>query len=163
LGWGVALLLHGIHNAGAVLAESTEGMSVLLTTAVDWMGVVGMLVLILYSVRREKRWFVELEPELEDGVITTDEAQLASTYRARMARGWQIFRTQGLQATLKWSRFVQAIVDLAYKKHQKEAAQEGAATDERIARLRERIARLRAELQPAGEEGADNLETKSAS
>jgi len=159
-GWLAALLLHGLHNAGTVLAEQTSGMSVLLFTAVDWMGVLGMLVLILYSVQRERRWFGELEPEIASGVVTADEARLASTYRVRVARGWAIFTQHGLRATLRWSRFVQAIVDLAYKKHQRQAAQEGAAAEERISRLRERIARLRAELPNVGEVGQPDRETE---
>ena len=162
LGWLVALLLHGLHNAGSVLAESTGGMSVLLFTAVDWMGVLGMLVLIFYSLRRERRWFEELEPEIENHVITPDEAQLASVYRARVAHGWQLFRQHGLGAVVQWSRFVQTIVDLAYKKHQKKAAQEGAATEERIVRLRERIARLRSELPQIGEVGKHSREMERA-
>jgi hypothetical protein len=160
LGWLVAVLLHAVHNAGSVLAEPTEGASILFITAVDWLGVLGMLALILFSVRREKRWFVELDPEIKDGVITPEEAQLASSYRARVARGWQILRQHGLSATFRWSRFVQTVVDLAYKKHQKKAAREGAATDKRIAALRERIASLRAELPIVGEEGQQPQETE---
>ena len=76
LGWLVALLLHGLHNAGAVLAEPTGGMSVLVFTAVDWMGVLGMLILILYSVRREKRWFEELDQEIANGVEFRPEVGL---------------------------------------------------------------------------------------
>jgi RsiW-degrading membrane proteinase PrsW (M82 family) len=151
LGWLAAVLLHGLHNAGTVLAESTEGMSILLFTVVDWMGVLGMLALIIYSVRRERQWFQELEPEIASGVVTPVEAEWASTYRTRVAYGWQVLRQHGLRATLKWSRFVQMIVDLAYKKHQKQAAQEAASTDERIARLRGRIASLRPELPQIGE------------
>jgi hypothetical protein len=60
----------------------------------------------------------------------------------------------------RWSRFVQTVVDLAYKKHQKKAAQEGAATDKRIARLRERIASLRHELPIGGEVGQQPRETE---
>ena len=153
LGLCAALFLHGLHNASTVLAESTGGISILLATVFDWMGVLGMLVLILVSVRQEKRWFEELELEIESGVISPDEAQIASSYRARVARGWQILKQHGLREMLRWSRFVQMIVDLAYKKHQKKAAQEGAATDERIARLREQIARLRPELPVVGEVG----------
>jgi RsiW-degrading membrane proteinase PrsW (M82 family) len=153
LGWLVALFLHGIHNAGSVLAESTGGASMLVSTAVDWMGVLGVLVLVFYSLSQERRWFEELEPEIENSIVTPDEALIASTYRARVARGWQIFRRYGLGTALKWSRFVQTIVDLAYKKHQKKAAREGAAADERIVRLRERIARLRSELPAVGEVG----------
>jgi len=153
LGWLVAILLHGVHNAGSVLSERTGGTSMLLATALDWMGVLGVLVLIFYSLYQERRWFEELNPEIENGVITPDEALIASTYRVRVVRGWQVFRGYGLGATLQWSRFVQTIVDLAYKKHQKKMAREGAATDERIARLREQIARLRSELPVVGEAG----------
>jgi RsiW-degrading membrane proteinase PrsW (M82 family) len=153
LGWLVAILLHGAHNAGSTLAESTGGASMLAATAIDWMGVLGVLVLIFYSLYRERRWFEELEPEIENRVITREEALLASIYRVRVARGWQVFKGYGLNVTLKWSRFVQAIVDLAYKKHQKKAAREGSATEERIALLRERIARLRSELPVIGEVG----------
>lgn len=160
LGWLVAILLHGIHNAGSVLAESTGGMSMLASTAVDWMGVLGMLVLIVWSTYHEKRWFEELGPEMENGVITPDEARVASSYRARVARGWQVLSGHGLGATLKWSRFVQTIVDLAYKKHQKKAAQEGTATEERIALLRARIASLRPELPMIGEVGQPPRETE---
>ena len=160
LGWLFAVLLHGIHNAGSALAESTGGASVLISTAVDWIGVLGMLVLIVYAVSREKRWFEELRAEVENGVITADEAQIASSYGARVARGWQMLQAHGLLATLHWSRFVQTVVDLAYKKHQKEAAREGAATDERITRLRERIARLRPELPTIGEVGQQPRETE---
>jgi len=153
LGWLVAILLHSVHNAGSVLSERTGGASMLLATALDWMGVLGVLVLVFYSLYQERRWFEELKPEIENGVITPDEALVASTYRVRVVRGWQVFRGYGLRAALQWSRFVQTIVDLAYKKHQKKAAQEGAATDERIARLRGRIARLRSELPVVGEAG----------
>jgi hypothetical protein len=129
------------------------GTSIVLVTAIDWLGVLGMLILIAYALYHEKRWFEELEPEVENGVITPDEALIASTYRARVARGWRVFRGSGLRAMLQWSRFVQTIVDLAYKKYQKKAAREGAATDERIALLRKRIASLRSELPVVGEVG----------
>jgi len=160
LGWLVAVSLHGMHNAGSALAEQTDGLSLLLFTAIDWMGVLGMLILIVYSLSQEKRWFEELGPEIESGVITPQEARIASTYRARVAYGWKIFQAHGLRATLRWSRFVQTVVDLAYKKHQKKAAQEGAATDERIARLRARIANLRPELPVVGEVGQQPRETE---
>lgn len=160
LGWLAALLLHGVHNAGTFLVEPTNGISVLFATAVDWMGVLVMLALIVYSVRQERRWFEELESEIENGFVTSDEARIASSYRARLARGWQILRRHGLASALRWGRFVQTIVDLAYKKHQKHAAQEGTAADERISRLRERIARLRPELPHVGEVGQLPQETE---
>ena len=146
LGWLLAMTLHGIHNGGAVLAEATSGLSCVFLTGVDWMGALGMLILALFAVRRERQWLEELLPEVENGVITADEYQIASVYRARFARGWRVLTRHGPLTWLKWSRFVQMIVDLAYKKHQKRATAEGPRTDELIAGLRQRIARVRLEL-----------------
>ncbi len=145
-GWLTAMTLHGIHNGGTVLAEMTSGLSCLILTMVDWMGVLVLLVLILISVQRESRWFEELLPEIQFGVLTTDEYRIASSYRARLARGWQILTRYGPLTWFRWSRFVQTIVDLAYKKHQKRVAGEGEKTDQLIINLRQRIAELRAHL-----------------
>jgi hypothetical protein len=145
-GWIVAMVLHGIHNGGTVLAEQTYLLSCLGATLVDWIGVIVMLALIVFSVRREKRWFEELVPEIDAGVVTSDEYEIASSARARFVRGWQVLTRHGPVTWFKWSRFVQLVVDLAYKKHQKEAAGEGEKTTALIEDLRQRIAQARAEL-----------------
>ncbi|MBN1583580.1 MAG: PrsW family intramembrane metalloprotease [Anaerolineae bacterium] len=145
-GWIAAMVLHGIHNGGTALAEQTYLLSCLGATFVDWIGVVAMLIFIILSLRQEKRWFDELEPEVNAGVVTSDEYQVASSARARFARGWQVLTRHGPVAWFKWSRFVQLIVDLAYKKHQKEAAGEGEKTAALIAGLRQRIAQMRVQV-----------------
>lgn len=145
-GWLAAMALHGIHNGGTVLAEQTYGLSCLGATLIDWMGVLAMLILIVVAVRQESRWFRELEQEVAWGVVTTDEVRLASSYKARFARGWKVLTRYGPFTWFRWSRFVQTVVDLAYKKHQKEAAGEGEKTDRLIQQLRERIAQMRARL-----------------
>ncbi len=146
-GWLLAMTLHAIHNGGLVVADQTGGLSCLALTVVDWMGVAGMGVLIWVALRQEQRWFSELDEELAAGVITPDEYRIASSYRARFARGWQVLTRHGPIAWLRWSRFVQLIVDLAYKKHQQKAAGEGESTTRLIASLRERIARARVGLR----------------
>jgi RsiW-degrading membrane proteinase PrsW (M82 family) len=150
LGWVVAVSLHGIHNAGTVLAESTSGLWFLGATVVDWMGALGMLVLIVLATQQEKSWFEELIPEISRGIITPDEYQVAAVYRVRFLRGWYVLTHYGLQPYVRWNRFVQLIVDLAYKKHQKEAAGEGAETEETIVGLRRQIARERPGLPVLG-------------
>lgn len=150
LGLLLAVVLHGIHNGGTVLAESTAGGSIVVLTAVDWMGVLGMLILIVVAVQREKRWFDQLGPEVAGGAITRGEYRIASSYRERLAQGWHILTQYGVATWFRWSRYVQLIVDLAYKKHQREVAGEGSKTDELIADLRERIVRARAELTEKG-------------
>jgi hypothetical protein len=144
------MALHGIHNGGLVLAEATSGLSCLFLTAVDWMGALGMLALVLFAAQREKQWFAELLPEVQSGVITADEYWIASAYRVRLARGWRVLSQYGPLVWFRWNRFVQTIVDLAYKKHQKKAAGEGAQADELIANLRQQIGRLRARLPGIG-------------
>jgi hypothetical protein len=145
-GWIVAMVLHSIHNGGTVLAEQTYLLSCLGATLVDWIGVLVMVILIFVSVRREKQWFEELVPEIQAGVVTSDEYQIASSARARFARGWQVLIQHGPLVWFKWARFVQLIVDLAYKKHQKKVAGEGIKTDQLIADLRQRIAQVRVQL-----------------
>lgn len=145
-GWIAAMVLHGIHNGATVLAEQTYLLSCLGATLVDWIGVIAMLVLIILSVRREKRWLEELVPEIGAGVVTNDEYEIASSTRARFARGWQILTQYGPVTWFRWMRFVQLVVDLAYKKHQKTAADEGEKTARLIVDLRGRITQMRAQL-----------------
>jgi RsiW-degrading membrane proteinase PrsW (M82 family) len=150
LGWIMAMLLHGIHNGGTILAEATSGLTCLFGTFVDWLGVLAMLVLILVATNRERRWFRELDVEVANGIITPDEYHIASQYKLRVRRGWQVLTRHGIGTWFKWSRYVQMIVDLAYKKHQRTAAGEGEKTDQLIASLRQRIAQVRAELPQMG-------------
>jgi hypothetical protein len=150
LGWMVALALHGIHNGGIVLAEATSGLSCLLLTAVDWMGVLVMLALIWISTGREKQWFEELASEIESGAITPSEYRFASAYRERLSEGWRVLTRYGLAKWIEWNRFVQMVVDLAYRKHRHRMAGTDATADESIARLRQRIADVRPELPALG-------------
>jgi len=149
-GWMVAMALHATHNGGTVLAEATSGLSCVVLTLVDWMGALGMLGLVLFAVWRERKWFDELLPEVRAGTITQAEYQLASVYRTRLKWGWRVLTRHGLLTWLRWNRYVQMIVDLAYKKRQRSAAGEGARTDRLIADLRQRIAQARLELPYVG-------------
>jgi len=129
----------GIHNAGTVLATSRSGLFFLGATIVDWMGALGMLALIVLAMQQEKSWFEELIPEISSGVITPEEYQVAAVYRVRFMRGWYVLTHYGWQLYIRWNRFVQLIVDLAYKKHQKKAAGERAETEGTIVGLRHQI------------------------
>jgi hypothetical protein len=150
LGWAAAIGLHAIHNAGTLLAEATFGLSCALGTFVDWLGVLGMLILIVVVTRAEGRWLRELLPEVAAGTITQAEYEIASRYRVRMARGWQVLAQHGLRAWLRWARYVQRIVDLGYKKHQLKVDGGGTEAQQRIADLREQIARVRAQMRATG-------------
>ena len=51
---------------------------------------------------------------------------------------------------LRWARYVQRIVDLAYKVHQAQVDGGGAEAEQRIAALREEISRARTRLTHSG-------------
>ena len=150
LGWTAAVALHALHNGATLLSEATSGLSCILGTAVDWAGVLGMLVLILVVTRAEGRWLQELVPEVTAGTITLAEYEVASRYGARFARGWQVLSRHGLRAWLRWARHVQRIVDLAYKVHQAQVDGGGVEAEQRIAALREQIGRARTRLTHSG-------------
>jgi RsiW-degrading membrane proteinase PrsW (M82 family) len=150
LGWMVAIVLHGIHNGGIVLADATSGVSCLILTFVDWMGVLGMAALIWIATGREKRRFEELVSEVEAGAITPGEYLIASTIRIRFRHGWHVLTAYGPLTWLKWNRYVQMIVDLAYRKHTSRVVGESATNDASIVRLRQRIAEVRPELPALG-------------
>ncbi|MHC4521736.1 MAG: hypothetical protein ACYTAS_24345, partial [Planctomycetota bacterium] len=64
--------------------------------------------------------------------------------------GWYVLTHYGLRPYVRWNRFVQMIVDLAYKKHQKKAAGEGTETEETIVALRQQIAQTRPDMSLLG-------------
>lgn len=150
LGWAAALVLHGLHNAGAVLAGPTSGISCLLGTAVDWLGVIVMFILIIVATQRERHWFEELASEVEAGVISLDEYQTVTHPALRTSRGWRVLTRYGFGTWYRWNRYLGTIVELAYKKRQKKGAGEGAKTDRYIADLRQRIAYARTQLPQVG-------------
>ena len=149
LGWTAAVGLHALHNGAAWLAEATYGLSCVLGTLVDWAGVLGMLVLILIVTRAESRWLRALEPEVTAGTIAPDEYELASRYRARWARGWQVLTRHGPRAWLRWAHYVQRIVDLGFGLHRAQG-DGGAEAEEQVAALRARIRHARARLTNEG-------------
>jgi hypothetical protein len=142
-GWLLAMTLHAIHNTGASLGKASGGVLCLGATLVDWMGVWMILALILIVLDQERRWFEQLDAEAQAGIITPEELEWARDLRVRGARGWHIFWRYGLVAWFRWSRHVQMIVDLAYKKHQQQSLGEGAEVTRRIEMLRQRIAQER--------------------
>ena len=146
-GWLLAMTLHAIHNTGASLGKASGGVLCLGATLVDWIGVWMILALILIVLDQERRWFEQLDAEAQAGIITPEELEWARDLRVRGARGWHIFWRYGLVAWFRWSRHVQMIVDLAYKKHQRQTADDGADADRRIEVLRQRIAQTRQTLK----------------
>ena len=147
LGLGAAMVFHGLHNLGAVFAESTVCLSLVFATLVDWGGVLVLLVIMLLAARQERLWIIaQLREEVAGGLISPTEYSLASTYLARFKTRWRALTQEGWQRWRQWGRFFNLVTELAFKKHQLQAVGEGTQTVQLIDRLRQQIESLRVQM-----------------
>ncbi|MDY7040289.1 MAG: PrsW family glutamic-type intramembrane protease [Chloroflexota bacterium] len=147
LGLGAAMIFHSLHNLGAVFAEQTVCLSLVVATLIDWGGVLVLLAIMLLTARQERMWIVtQLQGEVTSGLISPAEYALASAYMERFRTRWRALTQEGWQRWRQWGRFFGLITDLAFKKHQLQAAGEGVQTVRIIDRLRQQIADLRTQM-----------------
>ena len=114
LGWAAAMGMHSLHNTLSYFVGSSGGL--LLTTAVDWTGWLGMLIFIIYMINREKNLLSRyLTEEVQYGTLFPQQFSTALSparrYRARMAA---LFKRSYRSTT----RFYQLCGEISHKKHQ---------------------------------------------
>lgn len=137
-GWSVAVLLHAIHNASA----SIGGLFCLLLLVSDFGGILLTLVIIGWALWQESRWIKEyLAEEVEQGLLTQEQWQTASSTLGRTRHGLALFSSNGLSGYRAAARFYQRCAELAYKKHHFVLFNHG-QDQERANRLRAEIAAL---------------------
>lgn len=135
VGWGAAVLLHAIHNASA----SMGGLFCLLLLISDFGGVLLTLIIMGWALWQESRWIKEyLAEEVEQGLLTPQQWQTASSTLGRTRHGLALFSSQGLSGYRAAARFYQRCAELAYKKHHYVLFNHG--------QDQERATRLRAEI-----------------
>ncbi len=141
-GYALAMGFHAVHNLFASLGE----LLCLLALVIDWLGVLGFAVFIIYLVWREKQLMhAYLQEEVTAGLISAEEYHNAHSVRRQLAarmRGF--FSGRGFHADTLYD----TLGDLAFKKmqlHTRGPAKEPEAPA-RIAALRAQVARLRTAL-----------------
>lgn len=118
-GWMIAITLHGIHNGGIVLVESTYCLSFISSFILNWGGMVLLFILGFFVLRRESRWIREnLLEEVKKGVIKPEIYDIMSSSPRRMAYRWNILKVKGTKRYREIGRYFQLATDLAFKKHQ---------------------------------------------
>lgn len=138
IGWSIAVLLHAIHNASA----SIGGVFCLVMLISDFGGILVMLIIIAWALGQESRWIKDyLTEEVEQGLLTAQQWQTASSTLGRALHGLELLSSQGISGYRAASRFYQRCAELAYKKHHY-ALFKHEADQERAARLRVEIAAL---------------------
>ncbi len=148
-GWGLAMSLHGIHNAGATLAEHTGCLSLLLSLVVDWGGVLLLLAVAVLVLRKEKRWVERgLVEEVRRGVLSPQEFELLRSPGQRLRARWQARGYGGRQASRAVERYFQCATELSFKKeHLRSVGDEGGNLAE-IQRLQQELVTCRAAALP---------------
>jgi len=130
-----AMFLHGVHNLFAVLTSVTC-FSLLLGLLSDWGGVLVIFVVIALAWQQEKRWIsTNLQPEVDNGLLTQAEYDMIRSYRNRLKARWQAWSRGDFGAARQLGKLSQLATELAFKVEQ---------GDERTAqKLRAQIAAVR--------------------
>jgi RsiW-degrading membrane proteinase PrsW (M82 family) len=118
-------------------------------------GLVALAVLLVRSWRREADIITaELEPELREGLLTSEEHARLVSVRARLAFEMQMLRTHGFATWRSSRRFHQKLTGLAFRKWQ--AKNDGSTSVEEQElddRYRDVIRALRAEMPSTAQPG----------
>ncbi|MEM7335845.1 MAG: PrsW family intramembrane metalloprotease [Chloroflexota bacterium] len=114
LGYGLGMFLHFLHN----FSVSFGNLLCLVALASDWGGVWLLLAIMIWALTQERRWIKEyLKEEVEAGVLTSSQYEVALSGRKRSAHHLQTLSKQGIGGFLKSISFYHRCSELAYKKH----------------------------------------------
>lgn len=135
LGLLVAIALHALHNGMATIAVAVAGgVGLLATLLTDWVTWGVALCIIVWEIRRERRWAATyLQEEVADGLISQAQYNRACSFWGRVRAG------AGGRAA---QRFYQVCAELAQKKHQFKLRGDERGNQARIDGLRGELRRL---------------------
>jgi RsiW-degrading membrane proteinase PrsW (M82 family) len=149
-GLTLAIAAHSLHNTLAILtsAEGGPGLAALgIALLADWMGVLGLLIILLLALRRERSWIAEyLREEVQSGVLSQLHYEIACSSRRRMAAGWAALRRGGIRRYRQSGRLYHLCTRLAFKKYQLARLGEASASQAAIDQLRQEIAAIQITL-----------------
>jgi RsiW-degrading membrane proteinase PrsW (M82 family) len=148
-GWMLAVLLHGIHNAGATLVEQTFCLSLGISLIVDWGGLVLLLLVAYLVLRKESRWIERgLVEEVRRGMLSPQEFDLLRSAGRRMRARWHARSLGGRVAYHAVGRYYQCATELAFKKQHLRSMGDESGNLAEIQRLRQMLAASRALAWP---------------
>jgi len=147
-GWATAVLLHGLHNAGAVLVEQTFCLSLGVSLVVDWGGLLLLLIIAVLVLRKESDWIERgLVDEVRRGALSPQEFDLLRSAGRRAQVRWKAWSQGGRSAYRSVGRYFQSATELAFRKQHLHSPEDGASLAE-IKRLQEAMAVSRAIAWP---------------
>ncbi len=112
-----AIALHMIHNFFVSLPDAS--LLCLVSLGADWLGVIVWLILMLVATRKEQQWITEeLQEEVNDGLLTPEQARASARYRTRLRDRFATMRAHGVGRAYHLTRLHNAAAELAFKKRQ---------------------------------------------
>lgn len=148
-GWILSVMLHAMHNTGAMLAERTACLSLSVSLVTDWGGLLLLLALAGLVLRKESRWIeVGLGHEVLLGLLSPEEYDLLTSAQKRMWVHWRSLVRGGSEAYRAVGRYYQAATELAFTKHHLQLRGSEADQHGGIPRLRQQLASCRARALP---------------
>lgn len=115
LGFGGAMLAHGLHNGLVTFGLIGLPFAIL----ADWMGALVIFIIIIVSLRHEARWIrTYLAEEVDQGILTAAQARRISSFWGRYAADLQALGRGGAVQWRRTYRFHHVCTELAFKKHQ---------------------------------------------
>lgn len=140
-----AMVTHGLHN----FLVSIGPIGLPIAILADWMGALGVLIIIIVSLVHEAGWIKKyLAEEVKEGILTAAQAATASSFTGRIGAGWRAIG-KGVGYWRSNRRFYKECTELAFKKHQLEKIGPEKRNVELIERLRNEVAQLSQTLEAA--------------
>ena len=125
LGIATAALLHAFHDTLPAIMSHVLGQpsaavgaaSRLIANAVNWLGLVMIIVVVVWAWGREARILrAELYNEVKDGVVPADDYATITSFGGRLRREWGLLRRVGIGGSERLRRRYAAEGELAFHK-----------------------------------------------
>lgn len=148
-GWAGAVLLHGLHNTGASLVQQTLCLSLGVSLALHWGGLVLLVTVALLLGRRESQWIERwLVEEVRHGVLTPHDFDMLRSATHRQQVRWQALGRGGRPAYRAVGAYFQHATDLAFTRQQLQLLGDQGGDLAEIERLRGAMVESRAAALP---------------
>jgi len=142
--WAVAVSAHAIHNAGVSLVEQTLCLSLLLSMVVDWGGLLLLLGVAYFVLRKESHWIRRgLLEEVRRGDLSAQELALLCSAGRRLWVRWEAWGRGGRRAYRDVGRYYQCATELAFKKQHLRSLGNERGNLAEIHRLRQQLSAYR--------------------
>lgn len=142
LGLSVAIFLHFVHNTSAFGVDIVGPIACIPLLGNAWGGLLITLVIIIWSLKRERDWQKKyLAEEVKLGTLTDEQYKIATSSWQRFTTKWGSLFSKGPAGFWRVDQFYLRCSQLAYSKYHAEFAGD-AESQQRVEQLRAQVVQL---------------------